>query len=87
MQAAWCHWQAQWQLLMSKWRIRKGTLGIHRDAAADSSRLEGLGHTLALDIARGLAFLHAMQIIHFDLKTPNGATSSSAVQHTWQCPP
>lgn len=42
-----------------------------RNANADGSRREGEGHMLALDIARGLAFLHAMQIIHFDLKTPN----------------
>jgi hypothetical protein len=39
----------------------------------DGGRQEGRGREIALDIARGLAFLHQMQLIHFDVKSPNGA--------------
>ena len=30
-----------------------------------------LGRSIALDVARGLAFLHADNIVHFDLKSAN----------------
>ena len=33
----------------------------------------GMGRKIALDIARGLTFLHSNRIAHMDLKTPNGA--------------
>ena len=33
----------------------------------------GIGRAIALDIARGLTFLHSNNIAHMDLKTPNGA--------------
>ena len=33
----------------------------------------GMGRAIALDIARGLTFLHSNNIAHMDLKTPNGA--------------
>ncbi len=29
------------------------------------------GRRVAADVARGLAFLHARRIVHFDLKSPN----------------
>ena len=32
-----------------------------------------MGRAIALDIARGLTFLHSNNIAHMDLKTPNGA--------------
>ncbi len=38
----------------------------------DGGRQEGRGREIALDIARGLAFLHQMQLVHFDVKSPNG---------------
>lgn len=39
----------------------------------DSGRRQpGLGKAIALDIARGLAFLHARHVVHLDLKSPNG---------------
>ena len=31
-----------------------------------------MGRAIALDIARGLTFLHSSNIAHMDLKTPNG---------------
>jgi serine/threonine protein kinase len=30
-----------------------------------------VGKRIALDVARGLYFLHSHRIIHFDVKTPN----------------
>lgn len=45
---------------------------VLRRSGTDSGRQEGRGRKIALDIARGLAFLHQMQLIHFDVKSPNG---------------
>ena len=36
----------------------------------------GMGRKIALDVARGLTFLHTNRIAHMDLKTPNGAPCS-----------
>ena len=36
----------------------------------------GMGRKIALDVARGLTFLHSNRIAHMDLKTPNGALHS-----------
>ena len=33
-----------------------------------------MGRKIALDVARGLTFLHSNRIAHMDLKTPNGAS-------------
>ncbi len=33
----------------------------------------GVGRKIALDVARGLTFLHSNRIAHMDLKTLNGA--------------
>ena len=33
--------------------------------------MPGMGKRIALDVARGLYFLHSHRIIHFDVKTPN----------------
>jgi len=40
----------------------------------------GMGKRIALDVARGMYFLHSHRIIHFDIKTPNvrGARSQHA---------
>jgi hypothetical protein len=38
----------------------------------DGERQLGLGKAIALDVARGLAFLHQRHIVHLDLKSPNG---------------
>jgi hypothetical protein len=37
----------------------------------------GMGRAIALDIARGLTFLHSNNIAHMDLKTPNGAARTA----------
>ena len=37
----------------------------------------GVGRRIALDIARGLTFLHSNRIAHMDLKSPNGATPAA----------
>ena len=42
----------------------------------------GRGRALALDIARGLHYLHARRIIHFDLKS-NSESGSSWVVWCW----
>ncbi len=49
-------------------RFHELCLWVHRT----SHRLPGLGKNIALDIARGLAFLHSQHIVHLDLKSPNG---------------
>lgn len=35
------------------------------------TRSPGMGRRIALDIARGLHFLHSKKIVHFDLKSAN----------------
>lgn len=42
-----------------------------RDVLGDGTRAPGLGRRIALDIARGLHFLHARRIVHNDLKSAN----------------
>ena len=37
----------------------------------DGPQLPGLGRRIALDVARGLHFLHSRKIVHFDLKSAN----------------
>ncbi|KAK9804917.1 hypothetical protein WJX72_011872 [[Myrmecia] bisecta] len=44
------------------WYTRKSTAG---------RPTFGMGRRIALDIARGLHFLHSRRIVHFDLKSPN----------------
>ena len=40
------------------------------------------GQTVALDVIRGLHAIHARHIIHFDIKSPNGRSSS---RNFWHC--
>jgi len=42
----------------------------------------GMGRAIALDIARGLTFLHSNNIAHMDLKTPNGARAKRMLHAT-----
>ncbi|KAL0034790.1 hypothetical protein WJX77_007383 [Trebouxia sp. C0004] len=54
--------------------IARDTLGRfawYRRSAPDGPRLAGLGRRIALDVARGLHFLHSRKIVHFDLKSAN----------------
>ncbi|DBB18025.1 hypothetical protein WJX82_008169 [Trebouxia sp. C0006] len=54
--------------------IARDTLGRfawYRRSHADGPRLPGLGRRIALDVARGLHFLHSRKIVHFDLKSAN----------------
>lgn len=44
-----------------------------RNPEPGSPQQPGLGKQIALDVARGLEFLHAQHIVHLDLKSPNGA--------------
>ena len=37
----------------------------------DGTQTPGLGRRIALDVARGLHFLHSRKIVHFDLKSAN----------------
>ena len=43
---------------------------MHRDPV-NGTRSPGMGRRIALDIARGLHFLHSRKIVHFDLKSAN----------------
>ena len=44
-----------------------------------SKRTPGLAQKIALDIARGLQFLHQRHIVHLDLKSPNGEETAASV--------
>lgn len=48
-----------------------GRFAWYRRSAPDGPRLPGLGRRIALDVARGLHFLHSRKIVHFDLKSAN----------------
>ena len=37
----------------------------------NGTRTPGLGRRIALDVARGLHFLHSRRVVHFDLKSAN----------------
>jgi hypothetical protein len=50
-----------------------------RGVADGGQRQLGLGKAIALDVARGLAFLHQRHIVHLDLKSPNGMTLTAAI--------
>lgn len=49
-----------------------GELRWLRSEAPGGCPAPGLGRAIALDIAKGLAFLHDRQVVHLDLKSPNG---------------
>ena len=59
---------------------------LRRRSSMDGGRQEGRGRKIALDIARGLAFLHQMQLIHFDVKSPNGeqVLRWAVIQHAYR---
>ncbi|KAL3148045.1 protein kinase activity protein [Trebouxia sp. C0009 RCD-2024] len=42
-----------------------------RNTQQQGSRQVGMGRRIALDVARGLHFLHSRKIVHFDLKSAN----------------
>lgn len=44
-----------------------------RARGGDGLPVLGKGKQIALDVARGLAFLHSQHVVHLDLKSPNGA--------------
>lgn len=48
-------------------------------------RTPGLGQQIALDIARGLQFLHERHIVHLDLKSPNGVHYGCLIQDLSDC--
>jgi serine/threonine protein kinase len=58
---------------------------LHRSDG--SKRTPGLAQKIALDIARGLQFLHERHIVHLDLKSPNGeaAAASTGIVPTAGC--
>lgn len=43
-----------------------------RARGPDGAPVLGKGKQIALDIARGLAYLHSQHVVHLDLKSPNG---------------
>ncbi|KAA6423450.1 MAG: cytochrome P450 [Trebouxia sp. A1-2] len=51
--------------------IARDTLGRFAWSVPDGPQLPGLGRRIALDVARGLHFLHSRKIVHFDLKSAN----------------
>lgn len=53
---------------------------VFRGGAGGAHRQPGLGKAIALDVARGLAFLHHRHIVHLDLKSPNGVALLPALQ-------
>ena len=44
---------------------------IRNQTSGGGDAVPGVGKRIALDVARGLYFLHSHRIIHFDVKTPN----------------
>jgi len=48
-----------------------GELRWRRSGTSGGRPAPGLGKEIALDIAKGLAFLHDHQVVHLDLKSPN----------------
>ena len=54
-------------MLQSRGRFRSTCC---RETPQDVHTL-GLGRRIALDVARGLHFLHSRKIVHFDLKSAN----------------
>ena len=57
--------------------MEKGDLCSAIARAPEKCSWERLGKKMALDIARGLAFLHARNIVHFDLKSGNVLLNNS----------
>ena len=51
-----------------------------RARGADGLPVLGKGKQIALDVARGLAFLHSQHVVHLDLKSPNGACVHSSIR-------
>jgi hypothetical protein len=74
---------ARWSASRSRGRARALWLSVAgRDKASwddvlsdrpvePGKQLVGLGKSIALDVARGLNFLHSRRIVHLDLKSPN----------------
>ena len=63
-------------LLQVSCQMLSHLLTIHRSDG--SKRTPGLAQKIALDIARGLQFLHERHIVHLDLKSPNGEAAAAS---------
>ncbi len=68
----------RFQISMGPYPLTFGPYPYCRGTDANGQRQPGLGKQIALDVARGLDFLHAQHIVHLDMKTPNGAHDCSA---------
>lgn len=66
----WCHHSPRFCSTTAPFKICR--LLHHRNGS--QQRTPGLGKQIAVDIARGLQFLHERHIVHLDLKSPNGAS-------------
>ncbi|CAE7831615.1 unnamed protein product [Symbiodinium microadriaticum] len=63
-------------LLVTEWMDR-GVLSQLLHESQEPTLTSGQSHVLALGIARGVAYLHHVKILHLDLKSPNVLLNSS----------
>jgi serine/threonine protein kinase len=51
--------------------LRRGPVAPHCRQRLNGLPVPGMGKKVALDVARGLVFLHSHRIVHLDLKSSN----------------
>eukprot|EP00439_Symbiodinium_sp_Y106_P013450 s1597_g1.t3 len=72
-------------LLVTEWMDR-GVLSQLLHESQEPTLTSGQSHVLALGIARGVAYLHHVKILHLDLKSPNAPWHSMYIKSRSQLP-